>query len=98
MKTRYEFCEGKYVFIRDDTTMQVEALRHGEPWPAMTQELIGSKVWHAALNFMDHQKAIIDERDETIDDYRQAQGRMTGELRELRARIDKQMERQTDNT
>lgn len=46
-KTTFEFENGKYCIVRDDTTFATEVFRNGEPWD---RSLVGDKMIHAMLN------------------------------------------------
>ncbi len=62
MIKRYEFAEGKYVLLRKESTMQLTALRHDEPWEARNQDLIGDNLVHSMLNELDDKDAVIEKQ------------------------------------
>lgn len=53
MKTVYELDEGKYRLERCPETYILWAYRHGEPWTAKTDSLVGDKLIHALLDKID---------------------------------------------
>ena len=53
MLIEYEFEDGKYKVVRDDTTYQTTLYRHGEYWEAGTKGVLGDKMFHAMLNEID---------------------------------------------
>ena len=53
MLIEYEFEDGKYKVVRDDTTYQTTLYRHGEYWEAGTKDVLGDKMFHAMLNEID---------------------------------------------
>lgn len=50
MLIEYEFDNGKYKVIRDDTTYATTLYRGGEYWEAGTKDVVGDKLFHAMLN------------------------------------------------
>ena len=53
MLVEYEFEDGKYKVIRDDTTYATTLYRNGEYWEAGTKGVLGDKLFHAMLNEID---------------------------------------------
>ena len=53
MLIEYDFEDGKYKVIRDDTTYQTTLYRNGEYWEAETKDVLGDKMFHAMLNEID---------------------------------------------
>ena len=56
MLVEYEFEDGKYKVIRDDTTYKITLYRHGEYWEAGTKDILGDKMFHAMLYEIDDLK------------------------------------------
>lgn len=50
MLIEYEFEDGKYKVVRDDTTYQTTLYRGGEYWEAGTKDVLGDKLFHSMLN------------------------------------------------
>lgn len=50
MLIEYEFENGKYKVIRDDTTYATTLYRGGEYWDAGTKDVLGDKLFHSMLN------------------------------------------------
>ena len=59
MLIEYEFEDGKYKVIRDDTTYLTTLYRNGEYWEAGTKGVLGDKMFHAMLYEIDDLKAEI---------------------------------------
>ena len=53
MLIEYEFEDGKYKVVRDDTTYKTTLYRNGEYWEAGTKGVLGDKMFHAMLNEID---------------------------------------------
>lgn len=56
MLIEYEFENGKYKVIRDDTTYATTLYRNGEYWEAGTKDILGDKMFHAMLYEIDDLK------------------------------------------
>lgn len=50
MLIEYEFEDGKYKVVRDDTTYATTLYRGGEYWEAGTKDVLGDKLFHSMLN------------------------------------------------
>lgn len=50
MLIKYEFENGKYKVMRDDTTYATTLYRGGEYWEAGTKDVVGDKLFHSMLN------------------------------------------------
>lgn len=50
MLIEYEFENGKYKVVRDDTTYATTLYRGGEYWEAGTKGVVGDKLFHSMLN------------------------------------------------
>ena len=53
MLVEYEFEDGKYKVVRDDTTYKTTLYRNGEYWEAGGKDALGDKLFHAMLNEID---------------------------------------------
>lgn len=56
MLIEYEFEDGKYKVIRDNSTYTTTLYRHGEYWEAGTKDILGDKIFHAMLYEIDDLK------------------------------------------
>jgi hypothetical protein len=53
MLIEYNFEDGKYKVVRDDTTHVTTLYRNGEYWEVGTKRVLGDKLFHAILDKVD---------------------------------------------